>query len=469
LELLHDLERERVRLDDPSDAEALHDFRVALRRLRSWIRLLEQDLEGSVPRGVVRRLREYARASNDGRDAEVFAGWLEKSQGELPRGTLTAVRWLRREQEARRRQASRELAGELADTFEPTARKLERRLTDERVAAASGDGADPLPLAARLARLAAAQAEVLRGQLQRVRGVEDEEDAHRARIAGKRLRYILEPLAPHVPEGALVISALKDLQDTLGGLHDAHVWGAALGAAVERAAAEEGKALRRVAAGAAPSRRRPGGRPPSRRALSAVAARMHQEAITAFDAARERWLGDAPGEFFASLRRALDSLTQLGVTGAPANTEIERKYLLSALPAEMPPARVVELVQGYIPGERLVERLRARTDGDGTAYLRTVKLGVGVTRTEVEEETTPAIFEQMWPLTEGRRVRKRRHTVPDGALAWEVDEFTDRDLVLAELELPSEAYPVELPPWLAPYVVREVTHEPEFVNANLAK
>ena len=38
-----------------------------------------------------------------------------------------------------------------------------------------------------------------------------------------------------------------------------------------------------------------------------------------------------------------------------------------------------------------------------------------------------------------------------------MDEFTDRDLVIAEVELPSEDVRPKIPRWLAPYVVREVT------------
>jgi CYTH domain-containing protein len=49
-----------------------------------------------------------------------------------------------------------------------------------------------------------------------------------------------------------------------------------------------------------------------------------------------------------------------------------------------------------------------------------------------------------------------------------VDEFADRDLVLAEIELPSEDVKPKLPQWIAPYVVREVTDESEYLNINLA-
>ena len=55
------------------------------------------------------------------------------------------------------------------------------------------------------------------------------------------------------------------------------------------------------------------------------------------------------------------------------------------------------------------------------------------------------------------------------AHTWEIDEFKNRDLVLAEIELESEDDDVAFPDWLAPAVQREVTGEPEFQNINLAR
>ena len=52
---------------------------------------------------------------------------------------------------------------------------------------------------------------------------------------------------------------------------------------------------------------------------------------------------------------------------------------------------------------------------------------------------------------------------------WEIDEFVDRELVLAEVELVSENQSATPPAWLASYIVREVTHEPEYLNVNLAR
>ena len=152
------------------------------------------------------------------------------------------------------------------------------------------------------------------------------------------------------------------------------------------------------------------------------------------------------------------------------NVEIERKFLLSALP-EMPHvADVLEIDQGYIPGVRLMERLRRQTHRDGRVrYFRTVKVGSGVQRMELEDETDARIFGHLWQLTEGKRLRKRRYLVPAGDLMWEVDEFTDRVLHLAELEMPDAAWRVDIPDWLKPVVVRDVTDEPAYTNRTLAR
>ena len=149
--------------------------------------------------------------------------------------------------------------------------------------------------------------------------------------------------------------------------------------------------------------------------------------------------------------------------------EIERKWLLSALPPRVLGLMPSTLHQGYLPGDTLVERIRGITSGDRTVWIRTVKLGRGISRIEVEEPATAALGEALFALTRGKRVAKLRYAVTDGALTWEIDEFTDRALVLAEVELPREDTVVELPVWLAPYVVREVTNEREFTNWQLAR
>lgn len=158
------------------------------------------------------------------------------------------------------------------------------------------------------------------------------------------------------------------------------------------------------------------------------------------------------------------------MTWENAQYEIERKFLLSELPAMPSPVEVLEIDQGYLPGVRFVERLRRQRARDGRmSYYRTVKVGTGVRRIELEEETDPKTFEHLWQLTEGRRLQKRRYIVPAGDRYWEVDEFLDRDLVLAEMEIPTMDTEITIPEWLRPVFVRDVTGERAYSNRSLAR
>ena len=152
------------------------------------------------------------------------------------------------------------------------------------------------------------------------------------------------------------------------------------------------------------------------------------------------------------------------------NVEIERKYLLSGMPTLPTALDVLEVDQGYIPGTQVLERLRRQRHQDGRErYFRTVKLGTGVERIELEDETDRRTFEHLWVLTEGARLRKRRHVVANGADHWEIDEFLDRELVLAELEIPSADTRIVMPDWLKAVLVREVTDERAYSNRSLAR
>ena len=150
--------------------------------------------------------------------------------------------------------------------------------------------------------------------------------------------------------------------------------------------------------------------------------------------------------------------------------EIERKFLLHGLPPEAAMAESLSIEQGWLPGTLIRERLRRTIHADGAAQLtRTIKVGTPGARIELEEPVDPALFTVLWPLTVDARIRKRRHLVGDGAIVWEVDVFLDRDLVLAEVELTHVDQLVVIPSWLAPFVVRDVTNEPAYLNSVMAQ
>lgn len=142
--------------------------------------------------------------------------------------------------------------------------------------------------------------------------------------------------------------------------------------------------------------------------------------------------------------------------------EIERKFLLSAHP-EIPEncSLHYKYEQGFLPGITIKERLTIQYL-DGAKFRRAVKIGSGIERLEFNDPISEEFFWKLWPLTEGRRIKKERWCIPTGELVWEVDRYRDRTLSIAEVELPHADYPLEIPDWLKGLVVREVTQEKEF-------
>jgi len=114
------------------------------------------------------------------------------------------------------------------------------------------------------------------------------------------------------------------------------------------------------------------------------------------------------------------------------------------------------------------ERLRRQRSAAGEQCFRTVKLGSGLQRFEFEESIDRELFDALWPATAERRIRKRRHRIPEGDHVWEIDEFLDRNLVLAEVELEAGCDAVDLPDWLAARSPRDVTEDAAYTNWALA-
>jgi adenylate cyclase len=147
--------------------------------------------------------------------------------------------------------------------------------------------------------------------------------------------------------------------------------------------------------------------------------------------------------------------------------EIERKFLLSGMPALPEHAVAHRMEQGYLPEDR--GRLRRATGPDGAPVCTlTFKTGVGLVRGEEQRRIPEAEFLQQWPRTEGRRLLKTRYKVEEAGFVWEIDRYDDLDLVLAEVELPAPDTAVTPPDWLRPHIVREVTDDPAYQNYEIA-
>ncbi len=224
LRYLDEMERAEARLADPQDAEALHDFRVGLRRLRSCIRAYRLPLKGSVTNKIRRRLRDITQATNAGRDTEVHLAWLRRQAERLGSEDLQGLSWVIGRLEGRRFDMLATATAEARRGFVKAAARLRPRLGTFRMEIRTGHGQEHRSFRRVTGELIRAQVAELGDDLKRVGGSEDVKSAHAARISAKRLRYLLEPLARRVPGTRTLVTRLKEVQDILGDLHDRHVF-----------------------------------------------------------------------------------------------------------------------------------------------------------------------------------------------------------------------------------------------------
>ncbi len=186
---------------DPSP-EAVHDLRVALRRLRAAIDLFE------APHQLVRELKALDEALARCRDRQVRLEWLlgpgvpraaralgkreeQRLRTELPAAVATAVRW-----HERRAEAFAEALGQL---------ELPGRFEGHR-------------LHHRLAKWARA----VDRQVDQLDAPPSTKQAHRLRLRVKKLRYGAEVLREVDPKTlGKLLPVIRRLQTVLGDLHDA--------------------------------------------------------------------------------------------------------------------------------------------------------------------------------------------------------------------------------------------------------
>ncbi len=162
-------------------------------------------------------------------------------------------------------------------------------------------------------------------------------------------------------------------------------------------------------------------------------------------------------------------LRQAGPRGGEAmsaTVEIERKFLVTELPADWRSWPQERISQGYLAITDVVEvRLRRR----GDRCFQTIKSIGGLVRQELEIELTAEQLTTLWPATEGCRLEKIRYRAQWHGLSLDVDlyEGGHKGLRTVEIEFPSVAASRELvpPPWFG----AEITDDQRFKNCNLAR
>lgn len=229
------------RMDEEDDEEGLHRFRVAVRRLRTYLSAYSAYLP--VGKKVKEGLRSLAKATNAARDAEVAAAWLRGQRDGLGRSHRVVVDGLLRELEQERRGGYEAARGQLSRRWRTLGKKLGKRLAEM-----GDDGRSAGPgYAQASAALVVELGDAVDQGLRQLQAHWDDGTAHRTRIKGKRLRYVVEALGVGVEGAEETIQSLKVLQDCLGEINDSRVFMQWVGISGEVAAARRARRLLELA------------------------------------------------------------------------------------------------------------------------------------------------------------------------------------------------------------------------------
>jgi CHAD domain-containing protein len=197
------------------DADAVHDMRVASRRLRAALSVLDSKVRFYEARLEVKRLAD---ALGHVRDVDVTAAWLEKALQTLPDGSPARAGVQRLADE--RRQARHDPDQQLVRALERFTGEVAPRLAGQ-FAQAKGKGRLG---GHRLRNAFSRQLKRLRVSQDATLASSDPETAHELRIRAKKLKYraeVLEPALAGVVD--VLLERLSTLQELLGDLHDADV------------------------------------------------------------------------------------------------------------------------------------------------------------------------------------------------------------------------------------------------------
>ena len=146
--------------------------------------------------------------------------------------------------------------------------------------------------------------------------------------------------------------------------------------------------------------------------------------------------------------------------------EIERKFMVTGDGWRVAAGTGKICCQGYITAGKSEATVRVRLLG-GQGFLTVKSPAQGISCSECEYEIPAADAEYMIKnLCGDRLVSKKRYTLENNGMIWEIDEFSgsNEGLTVAEIELEREDQPFEKPEWLG----AEVTSDSRYYNAALA-
>ncbi len=219
-DLLRAMEKHRAAIDPAGDPEALHDFRVCLRRVRT---LFAELGTLSVSRSIAGELKWLGRVSGEARDLDVQAEDLRRTLRDRGPNVGTLGPRIEAQIEDLRREAHRRLGDALASPrYARLLRCAQAELRSERPRGKEPDR-EGAPTRAPL-RAEALYRKALR-QGRRLGPHAPDERFHRLRKTLKKLRYLLEANLERsgAGRGDEGVKSLKGMQTILGELNDLSV------------------------------------------------------------------------------------------------------------------------------------------------------------------------------------------------------------------------------------------------------
>ncbi len=150
------------------------------------------------------------------------------------------------------------------------------------------------------------------------------------------------------------------------------------------------------------------------------------------------------------------------------STEIERKFLVRRLPDTLESYPQTTIRQGYLITTNNGIELRVRQKAE--CFYQTIKMGEGLSRTEIEITLSEDQFKELWPHTAGRRVDKTRYKVPVGEYTAELDRFEGdlEGLEMVEVEFSSVDVSQQFipPDWFGTEVTEDKRYKNKWLAAN---
>ncbi|MGL4611877.1 MAG: CHAD domain-containing protein [Trueperaceae bacterium] len=303
------------------DQETLHDFRVSVRRLRSFLKSYEPYLKAKKHR---QRFADIMDVTSKGRDFDVHIVWLRNQKTKADDTESVGITYLLEQLVNTKtldlekvQNATTKAAEKLAVIFSravSTQETTKSKTKEETFATVT-------------AQVLQAHSKDFRELLREIAKPTDDV-IHEARIAAKRLRYTLELLGES--ETKSFLKKLKGFQDITGNLHDLQVlepkvqkflhaetvlWSQTV---QNKATTFSQNELRRL-----PELQRSYG-------LAAVAKRLEEEKLDLYNELQNSWLGEASTTFFKDLHDFIEGFSKPSETTEATSKPHEAKKVNKA-------------------------------------------------------------------------------------------------------------------------------------------